>query len=220
MGYFSKQVGRAVVASKAPILHGKPLSGRDVVKPHFAAQVGKAPVMESVTVIGRCPRCHGKLAVDNGFMRCSGRCGRRWVAGGRGRWLDPAILPFGACSCCCSRVALVAADVGAICPSSHTEYLILPEGVRPRAEVAPLGICLCCLPPQPLVEIANGLVCRNKPQQHYQVKGEGKGEVVWLGSAPVLDQAEVTAAIDAALCANSAELTLFGLFTSPTGYSG
>jgi hypothetical protein len=68
-----------------------------------------------------------------------------------------------------------------------------------------------------LVAVANGVVCRNKPQQHYQVKAGGKDEVIWLGSAPALDQAEVTAAIDAALRANSAELTLFGLFAPPAG---
>jgi hypothetical protein len=58
------------------------------------------------------------------------------------------------------------------------------------------------------------LVCRNKPQQHYRVE---KGEIVWVGLAPALDQAEVTAAIDAALSANNAELTLFGLFAPPKG---
>jgi hypothetical protein len=109
---------------------------------------------------------------------------------------------------------LVAADVGAICPGSHAEYLILPEEVTLRSEAAPLGICRCCLPPQPLVKVATGLVCRNKPQQHYRLE---KGEVIWLGLAPALDQAMVTAAIDAALSANNAELTLFGLFSSPTG---
>jgi hypothetical protein len=113
---------------------------------------------------------------------------------------------------------LVAAEVGAICPGSHVEYLILPEGVMPRAEAAPLGVCRCCLPPQPLIQVANGLVCRNKPQQHYAVeRGHNGDEVVWLGSAPTMDQAAVTAAIDAALSANQAELTLFGLFAPPGG---
>jgi hypothetical protein len=64
------------------------------------------------------------------------------------------------------------------------------------------------------VKKADVLVCRNKPQQHYQVE---KGDVVWLGLAPALDQAAVTAAIDAALSANNAELTLFGLFAPPVG---
>ena len=159
------------------------------------------------------------MAEEDGFARCGGRCGRRWVAGGSGRWLDPATLPFGVCACCRPRLALVAAEVGAICPGSHAEYLILPEGVTARAEAAPLGICRCCLPPQPLVKTASGLVCRNKPQQHYRVvNGPGSiEEVVWLGLAPALDQATVTAAIDAALSANNAELTLFGLFAPPTG---
>jgi hypothetical protein len=62
------------------------------------------------------------------------------------------------------------------------------------------------------VSVAAGLVCRNKPQQHYR---EVNGEIVWLGLAPAVDQATVTAAIDAALSANNAELTLFGLFASP-----
>jgi hypothetical protein len=68
-----------------------------------------------------------------------------------------------------------------------------------------------------LVKTSSGLTCRNKPQQHYQVvKGKrGQDEVVWLGLAPAVDQATVTAAIDAALTANNAELTLFGLFASP-----
>jgi hypothetical protein len=36
-----------------------------------------------------------------------------------------------------------------------------------------------------------------------------------LGVLPALDQAAVTAAIDAALSANQAELTVFGLFVPP-----
>jgi hypothetical protein len=104
---------------------------------------------------------------------------------------------------------MAAAEVGAICPGSRSEYLVLPEGVTMREEAAPLGICRCCLPPQPLVKVASALVCRNKPQQHYQVVN---GEVVWLGLSPTVDQATVTAAIDAALSANNAEVTLFGLF--------
>src|SRR5690606_8095925 len=119
-------------------------------------------------------------------------------SGGVGRWLDPATLPFGVCGCCRPRLPLVAADAGAICPNSHAEYLVLPAGVILRTEAAPLGICRCCLPPQPLIEKAGSLVCRNKPQQHYRVE---KGETVWLGLAPALDQAAVTAAIDEALSA-------------------
>jgi hypothetical protein len=151
---------------------------------------------------------------DDGLMRCGGRCGRHWVGSGVGRWLDPATLPLGICNCCRPRLPLVAAEVGAICPGSHAEYLILPEGVTLRSEAAPLGVCRCCLPPQPLVKKSTGLVCRNKPQQHY---GLEKNEIVWKGLAPALDQAAVTAAIDAALSANNAELTLFGLFSPPTG---
>lgn len=216
MGYFGKQVGRPVASAKAsaptdPVFaQDSPAGG--MASPHFAAQVGKAQPAQSPAMVDRCPRCRGMLAEEDGFWRCGGRCGRRWVAGGPGRWLDPATLPFGACACCTPRVALVAAEVGAICPGSRTEYLLLPEGVRPRAVAAPLGICRCCLPPQPLVETAAGLVCRNKPQQRY---GRVNGDVVWLGLAPALDQAAVTAAIDAALCANQAELTLFGLFVPP-----
>jgi hypothetical protein len=111
----------------------------------------------------------------------------------------------------------VAAEIGAICPGSRVEYMILPEGVMPRAQAAPLGICRCCLPPQPVVQVASGLVCRNKPQQHYGVKPGRSGEMIWLGSAPAMDQAAVTAAIDDALRANQADLTLFGLFVPPSG---
>ena len=215
MGYFGKQVGRPVTAAKpTPTVPSSAENGAG--KAHFAAQVGKAMAHVSVAAVDRCPRCNGTLAEDDGMMCCRGRCGRRWIAGGVGRWLDPATLPFGACSCCRHRVALVEAEVGAICPASHAEYLVLPEGVKLRAEAAPLGICRCCLPPQPLVKKAAGLVCRNKPQQHYRVVN---GEVTWLGLAPVADQAAVTAAIDAALSANNAELTLFGLFAPPTGRS-
>jgi hypothetical protein len=69
-----------------------------------------------------------------------------------------------------------------------------------------------------LVKVASGLVCRNKPQQHYRMEhgSGGKETVVWIGLAPAVDQAAVTAAIDAALSTNSAELTLFGLFAPPT----
>jgi hypothetical protein len=111
---------------------------------------------------------------------------------------------------------LVVAELGAICPSCRAEYLILPEGVTLLAEAAPCGICRCCLPPQPLVEVPDGWVCRNKPQQHYRVEQRPQGkEVIWVGDAPVADLATVTAAIDKALAANEAELTLFGLFAPP-----
>ena len=210
MGYFGKQVGRpVVVCQESP---AAPLSTSAGAKTHFAAQVGKPLAIQNVAAVDRCPRCQGTLTEDDGLMRCDGRCERHWVAGGAGRWLDPATLPFGVCGCCRPRVALVSADVGAICPGSHVEYLIVPEGIVPRAEAAPLGICRCCLPPQPLVKVASGLVCRNKPQQHYLVVD---GAVEWVGLAPAADQAAVTAAIDAALSANNAELTLFGLFAPP-----
>jgi hypothetical protein len=214
MGYFGKQVGRPLGAAKGTP-HSQPTvpAGKSA-QPAFAAHVGKALAQQSVqvAVVDHCPRCNGVLAEADGFGHCQGRCGKRWVTGGPGRWLDPATLPFGACGCCRPRLALVAAEVGAICPGSHAEYLILPEGVKRRDEVAPLGICRCCLPPQPLIQVAGGLACRNKPQQHYRLE---KGEVIWLGLAPALDQATVTAAIDAALSANNAELTLFGLFAPP-----
>jgi hypothetical protein len=216
MGYFGKQVGRPVGAGKPEGAKDSLATEKLETKAHFGAQVGKLPAKVVAATVARCPRCNGELVEDDGLMRCGGRCGRQWVAGGVGRWLDPATLPFGVCACCRPRVALVAAEVGAICPESHAEYLVLPEGVKARAEVAPLGICRCCLPPQPLVKGAAGLTCRNKPQQHYGVE---QGEVVWLGLAPTtnqaLDQASVTAAIDAALAANNAELTLFGLFAPP-----
>lgn len=220
MGYFSKQVGRPVITQAKAAGEGSSLSvprQPTAAKAHFAAQVGRSPNAVSMMVVNRCPRCNGTLAEDDGFMRCGGRCGRQWVVGGAGRWLDPATLPFGVCGCCRPRLPLVAAEAGAICPGSRAEYLLLPEGVKPRAEAAPLGICRCCLPPQPLVKVAGGLVCRNKPQQHYQVVvgGDGKEVVEWMGLAPGVDQAAVTAAIDAALSANSAELTLFGLFVPP-----
>lgn len=223
MGYFSKQVGRSVVATKSSRLPAQPSadllsSAFNSARPRLAAQVGKLLPEQNSVSCDYCPRCNGVLAEDDGFARCGGRCQRRWVVGGPGRWLDPATLPLGVCSCCRPRQALVAAAVGAICPGSHTEYVILPEGVIQRAAAASLGICRCCLPPQPLAKTASGLVCRNKPQQHYQiVQGvEGVEEVVWMGLAPALDQATVTAAIDAALSENNAKLTLFGLFASPT----
>lgn len=212
MGYFGKQVGRPVGASKNSVSSEPVSSEQNAANTHFAAQVGKPLAKQKAAALDRCPRCNGTLAEDDGFMCCGGRCGRRWVAGGIGRWLDPATLPFGVCNCCRPRLALVAAEVGATCPGSHAEYLILAEGVKARAGAAPLGICRCCLPPQPLMKVATGLVCRNKPQQHYRVE---KGETVWLGLAPAIDQATVTAAIDAALSANNAELTLFGLFAPP-----
>lgn len=230
MSYFGKQVGRAILAnnvtpsatSSSPQL--VPSSAR---KPVGSAQVGK-PLSVSISVPPervdeRCPRCNGSLIEEDGFMRCSGHkgehfCGRRWIRGGPRRWLDPGTLPFGVCNCCRPRLALVAAEVGAICPGSHVEYLILPEGVMPRSEAAPFDVCRCCLPPQPLMQVAHGLVCRNKPQQHYSVEpGPGGDEVNWLGSAPMLDQAAMTASIDAALRANQADLTLFGLFVPPGG---
>lgn len=222
MGYFGKQVGQPVVVQegaqeKAKEMSQSPAKGGNM--PLFAGHVGKAVAKEMASAgVDRCPLCQATLHNEDGFARCGGRhdggCGRRWVCGGAGRWLDPATLPFGVCDCCSPRVPLVSAEVGAICPNSRVEYLILPEGILPKTTAAPLGVCRCCLPPQPLVKLATGLVCRAKPQQHYQVV---KGEVVWVGLAPAADQAAVTAAIDAALRANNAELTLFGLFSPPTG---
>jgi hypothetical protein len=178
MGYFGKQVGKAVVTKDSP-LPDLPSLASYGTKSHFATEVGK-PLsvqrlsvqklsVQSVAAVDRCPRCNGVLGEDDGFARCDGRCGRRWVVSGPGRWLDPAALPFGVCDCCRPRLPLVAAEVGAICPGSHVEYLIVPEGIRRRVEVAPLGVCRCCLPPQPLVQVARGLVCRCKPQQDYQM---------------------------------------------------
>lgn len=225
MGYFGKQVGRPVGINKNPAPPGTLTPENHAAKAYFAAQTGKPLAAQSEVTLDRCPHCHGVLVEDDGLMRCGGRCGRRWVGSGVGRRLDPAALPFGVCSCCRPRLPLVAAEVGATCPGSQAEYLILPEGVMLRSEAAPLGVCRCCLPPQPLVKKPTGLVCRNKPQQHYRLekgdakggaKSEAKSEVVWIGLASVVDQAAVTAAIDAALSANNAELTLFGLFAPPT----
>ena len=214
MGYFGNQVGRAVVQKPdaSTPRSAPPVPG--AAQFPFAAQVGKGMSVPQPVQVNRCPRCQGTLVEEDGWMRCTGRCARRWVSGGSNRWLDPATLPFGVCGCCRPRLPLVVAEVGAICPHSHAEYLVLPEGVRLRSEAAPWGICRCCLPPQPLVQVASGLTCRNKPQQHYKVE---QGEVVWIGLAPGVDQAAVTAAIDAALAANNAELTLFGLFAPPGG---
>jgi hypothetical protein len=212
MGYFGKQVGRPVSQTEKGAASELSVTTNQAAQPHFAAQVGKQNALARPLQVDRCPRCQGLLAEANGFFVCGGRCGRRWVAGGSGRWLDPATLPFGACECCRPRVPLVAAEVGAICPQSQAEYLILPEGVTLVAQAAPLGICRCCLPPQPLVQVESGLVCRNKPQQHYLLE---RGQVIWVGHAPAMDAKSVAAAIDAALSANSAEVTLFGLFAPP-----
>src|SRR5262249_37612872 len=133
MGYFRNQVGRPVVETKNSPPPQQPTPAKSGQQAHFAPQVGKPSASQSATAVDRGPRCNGELAEDDGYARGGGRCGGRWVAGGPGRWLDPAALPFGACSCCRPRLALVAADVGAICPASRTEYLILPEGVTERA---------------------------------------------------------------------------------------
>lgn len=212
MGYFGKQVGRPVSQAKTGAVSELHATPKEAAQPHFAAQVGKQNESARPLPVDRCPRCQGLLSEEDGFFLCGGRCGRRWVAGGTGRWLDPATLPLGVCECCRPRLPLVAAEVGAICPACHAEYLVLPEGVTLRSRAASLGICRCCLPPQPLVQVESGLVCRNKPQQHYRLD---RGEVIWVGHAPVIDANAVAAAIDAALSANSAEVTLFGLFAPP-----
>ncbi len=191
----------------------RPLAGGSL----FGAVLGKPVVKPVVSSIvpdhaaapAHCPRCGGALVTDQGLWRCTGRCGRRWLATADGRWLDPATLPLGVCQCCEPRAVLVAAECGAICPQSHVEYVVLPEGIRPRHTAAPDGICRCCLPPQPLVRSGEVWVCRAKPQQHYMLAGD---QVVWQGSGPPLDQAAVTAAIDAALSANAAQLSVYGLF--------
>ena len=214
MGYFKASVGRPPgtrpETKPAPAAAHPPATGA-----FFGAGLGRPVAVVGAAATGadcRCPRCRGELIPDAGLFRCTGRCGRRWLAAGAGRWLDPAALPLGACSCCDPRVPLVAAECGAICPQSHTEYLVLPEGIRPRHIAAPLGICRCCLPPQPLMAVEGELVCRAKPHQHYTAAGE---PMVWKGKDLLPDQAAVTAAIDAALNANTAQLGVYGLFVPP-----
>ena len=216
MGYFGARVGQA------PGGHTPKPAGDDSPMPTprslFAAKLGQAPAVVSVSPVAgpvtaqdapRCPRCGGALEDTEGVSVCQGRCGRCWLEVKAGRWLDLATLPYGACRCCEPRQALVAAECGAICPISHTEYLVLPEGIVLRSEAAPDGICRCCLPPQPLVRVDGALVCRAKPYQHYAMRD---GAVAWLGKAETPGLVETVAAIDAALSRNSAKLTVNGLF--------
>lgn len=157
-----------------------------------------------------CPLCRGELVERGGLYHCEGRCKGRWVEDSPGYLLDVAALPFGVCGCCESPRPLVRGAVGAVCPASGMEYLLLPEGPVPREVAAPDGLCLCCAPPMPLVRQGGdegGLVCRAKPHNRYELV-DGRPELVASSSSP----AETLDAIDAALRQNSARLTVNGLF--------
>lgn len=222
MSYFKAAVGKLI----QPELGQSPEQGKKKDAPTpalatarslFAAQVGgslppaaSAPSQPArVPSVAICPRCRSPLVDVDGFYLCQGRCGRRWLVATGGHWLDPAALPLGACGCCRPRQALVAAECGAICPATQVEYLLLPEGIVQRTQAAPLGLCRCCLPPQPLLVSGTTLVCRAKPYQRYKLQA---GQVHWLGAAQPTELAATVAAIDAALSANNAQLTLHGLF--------
>jgi hypothetical protein len=145
-----------------------------------------------------------------GLLICSGRCRARWLKTATGKLVDVASLPLGVCACCDPRQALAGAAWGAVCPASGKGYLLLANGPQPIESAAPDGLCACCAPPAPLVWDGERLVCSRKRGQVYARKERANPQE----PAPDNDgaQAAFVQAVDAALHANSAKLTVFGLF--------
>ncbi|HYF65255.1 MAG TPA: hypothetical protein VD886_20675 [Herpetosiphonaceae bacterium] len=195
----------AHVPQPAPAAFGAALGDRPASDPPPASSQG-APATQEVPA-PPCPLCRGELLADAGLWRCMGTCGARWLADGMGRLIDLAALPYGICACCAAPQALVRSDIGhAACPRTGRIHLL--AGGRPLlADRLPGGACSCCAPPQPLVSLGAAVVCPAHPEREYaQVGG------VWrLQAAPPSVDATLSA-IDAALRANSAKVTIYGLF--------
>jgi hypothetical protein len=167
-------------------------------------------VQPPLVEIRPCPLCQGPLTVEAGLYRCQGRCKARWIEREAGQLIDLAALPYGICGCCAKPQVLVRGEVGAVCPLSRNEYLLLPDGPILLTEAAPLGLCRCCAPPMPLIERDKQLCCQAKPGHLYDIQ-DGRPALLTFGPS-VVGQQETLAAIDAALRHNSANLTVNGLF--------
>ncbi len=155
-----------------------------------------------------CPLCQGALLEDARLWHCFGRCGTRWLRDDSGQLLDLAALAFGICVCCAAAQALVRSDVGAaVCPATGAVHLLRPDGTAVVAERLEAGVCQCCAPALPLLRTASGVICAAHPATPYEWNGS-----VWQIGAPSKSSTTVLAAIDAALQANAAKLTMYGLF--------
>jgi hypothetical protein len=220
MGYFGAGVGGRVnaIGTSAPTEHAL---GVGAANPLFAAALGARPQPEKASPVPAptatpgtpaCPLCSSDTERTDGLIGCVGRCRARWLEDGTGRLIDVAALPFGVCSCCTPRRALAGAEWGAICPASGKGYLLLAGGPALVETAAPDGLCTCCAPPAPLVWEEERLVCSRKRDRIYQHKG-GNGVTASETEKPNIGtQSEFIQAVDAALHANSAQLTVFGLF--------
>jgi hypothetical protein len=219
MGYFGASVGEPI-SEKATVAEAAAAPAPTEVQKQgfFAVQVGPKACSAAGTLPAgnkpsspRCPLCQEQLEQAEGLYQCAGRCKRRWWMDGLGKLVDAAALPYGICNCCQSPQALAPIGVGAICPRSGCEYLLLAQGPVAKTIAAPHGLCLCCIPAQPLVAQGEWLLCGAKPQQRYQWLA---GDLQWLGLATAHSSgmSETLAAIDMALAQNSAHLTLHGLF--------
>jgi hypothetical protein len=185
----------------APAAFGTALGERPASEPPPAC-IQSAPTGSSP-----CPLCRGELLADAGLWHCMGTCGSRWLRDGQGRLVDLASLPYGICACCDAPQALVRSDIGrAVCPGTGRIHLIRADGRPVLADVLS-GACSCCAPAQPLVRVGAAVVCPARPEQEYaQVNG------VWAPQATPPSVDITLSAIDAALRANSAKVTLYGLF--------
>lgn len=237
MSFFNAQLGerpqddpaKPAQASPAPVAFDSALGERpqdDLAKPApaqpapapavFGVALGERPAGDPAPAASQgasagpscCPLCRGELLADAGLWHCVGTCGARWLADGMGRLVDLASLPYGICACCADPQALVRSDIGhAACPRTARIHLILAGGRPVLADRLPDGACSCCAPGQPLVRLGAAVVCPARPEREYaQVDG------VWqLQAAPASVDATLSA-IDAALRANNAKVTVYGLF--------
>ncbi|MBA3469247.1 MAG: hypothetical protein H0T53_06335 [Herpetosiphonaceae bacterium] len=176
--------------------------------PPDPAPSDSAPPAPPPATTPTCPLCQGELLEDARLWHCVGRCGTRWLRADTGQLVDLAALPFGICGCCPAAQALVRSDVGsAVCPATGSVHLLLADGTAVVAEQLAAGRCLCCVPAQPLLRISTGVICPAHPAAPYEWNGGA-----WQVVAPSKNSTTVLAAIDAALQANAAKLTMYGLF--------
>jgi hypothetical protein len=167
-----------------------------------------APPPPPPAAVPTCPLCQGALAQEARLWRCAGRCGTRWLRADSGQLIDLAALAFGICACCPAAQALVRSDVGAaVCPATGSIHLLQADGTAVVAELLVAGVCQCCAPARPLLRTSGGVICAAHPAAAYEWNGSA-----WQIPPPGKSSTTVLAAIDAALQANAAKLTLYGLF--------
>ena len=153
-----------------------------------------------------CPLCQTILQHAGAWWHCNGRCGTRWLETSSGQLMDPASLPWGLCSCCSRPQPLSRTTMILHCPSTSIQYFPDSSGQLQPATPLPHGRCECCVPAQPLIEQNQRVYCPHHPHTTYIRTAQGWQLKPHTAANPTLE------AIDAALHANSANWTLYGLF--------